>query len=144
MKETDTITANVIASPLTTRFAQALDETTYASILSGNTPYTVFVPQDESFVNLPDDTSEAIFGLADTAIANAVVSYHIVPGFYKFGDLRDGMKLKTVEGEELTFKKNDRSLLINGYSYVTTDDVFVKNGVIHMVDNYLIPPSLTK
>jgi uncharacterized surface protein with fasciclin (FAS1) repeats len=144
MKKIYTLASNIDLSPTTTKFAQALNDAGYASLLDSSTAYTVFVPSDDAFKNLPDDTSEAIYGLADTSVESAVISYHIIPGIFKFDDLKDGMKVQTLEGETLSFKKQGESVLINGYSAVTMRDIVVSNGVIHVVDNFLIPPSIVK
>lgn len=145
MKQRETVSGNIISSSITTRFAEALDRTEQRTPLDTGGPYTVFVPLDDAFTNLPEETAEAIFGLDDySSIVFDVVPYHIVPGIYMFADLKDGMRLKTLQGEELTFQKQGDSLLIDGYSYTKVHDIVSKNGVIHLIDNYLIPPSLSK
>jgi uncharacterized surface protein with fasciclin (FAS1) repeats len=68
-----------------------------------------------------------------------------VPGKLEASDLKDGQKLKTVEGEELTVKKSGSSVMIvdakGGSSTVTISNVNQSNGVIHVVDTVLMPAS---
>ena len=68
-----------------------------------------------------------------------------MPGKLAASDLKDGMKLKTAEGEELTVKKSDGKTWIvdakGGTSTVTISNVNQSNGVIHVVDTVLMPAS---
>ena len=67
------------------------------------------------------------------------------PGKLAASDLKDGKKLKTAEGEELTVKKADGKVWIidakGGSSTVTISNVNQSNGVIHVVDTVLMPAS---
>ena len=60
-------------------------------------------------------------------------------------DLKDGMKLKTAEGEQLSVKLQDGKVWIvdakGGTSMVTISNVNQSNGVIHVVDTVLMPAS---
>jgi uncharacterized surface protein with fasciclin (FAS1) repeats len=68
-----------------------------------------------------------------------------VPGKLAASDLKDGMKLKTAEGEELSVKHQDGKVWIidakGGQSMVTISNVNQSNGVIHVVDTVLLPAS---
>jgi uncharacterized surface protein with fasciclin (FAS1) repeats len=74
-----------------------------------------------------------------------ILTYHVVPGRLAAADLKDGMKLKTAEGEQLTVKKDDGKVWIidakGGKSMVTISNVNQSNGVIHVVDTVLLPAS---
>jgi uncharacterized surface protein with fasciclin (FAS1) repeats len=68
-----------------------------------------------------------------------------VPGKLAAADLKDGMKLKTAEGEQLSVKLQDGKVWIvdakGGTSMVTISNVNQSNGVIHVVDTVLMPAS---
>ena len=67
------------------------------------------------------------------------------PASSPLSDLKDGMKLKTAEGEQLTVKHDGSKVWIvdakGGTSMVTISNVNQSNGVIHVVDTVLMPAS---
>ena len=79
------------------------------------------------------------------ATLTKILTYHVVPGKLEASDLKDGKKLKTAEGEELTVKRQDGKIWIvdakGGTSMVTISNVNQSNGVIHVVDTVLMPAS---
>ena len=68
-----------------------------------------------------------------------------MPGKLEAADLKDGQTLKTVEGEQLTVKREGKNVMIvdakGGTSMVTIPNVNQSNGVIHVVDTVLMPAS---
>ena len=68
-----------------------------------------------------------------------------MPGKLAASDLKDGMKLKTAEGEQQAVKHQDGKVWIvdakGGTSMVTISNVNQSNGVIHVVDTVLMPAS---
>ncbi|MGH7203641.1 MAG: fasciclin domain-containing protein [Candidatus Levyibacteriota bacterium] len=133
---------NIVSSPTDKIFATSLYNLGYTTFLHGKGPYTVFVPTDKAYRNLPLTTKGLLAKNENSPYIRQVLLYHVVKGLYRYSDLRDGMTLKTVEGENLKFTKKGNYWVINGYSYIQTYDVMSKNGVIHIVTNYLLPPSL--
>ena len=67
-----------------------------------------------------------------------ILTYHVVPGMIKAADLKDGQKLKTVQGEDLTVSIKDGKVMINGAN-VTIADAVSSNGVTHIIDKVLMP-----
>ena len=68
----------------------------------------------------------------------SVLTYHVVPGALKAADLKDGQKLKTVQGKELKVTIKDGKVMIDG-AMVTIADVVSSNGVTHVIDAVLMP-----
>jgi len=95
--------------------------------LKGDGPYTVFAPTDEAFAKLPKGTLEAL--LADKAKLTQILTYHLVPGKVTASGVSGVSKLNTVEGSELSVA--DIQIL--------KTDVMASNGVIHVIDQVLIP-----
>jgi uncharacterized surface protein with fasciclin (FAS1) repeats len=62
----------------------------------------------------------------------------VVAGNVKAADLKDGQKVKTLQGEELTVSIKDGKVMINAAN-VTTADLAGSNGVIHVIDAVLMP-----
>lgn len=95
--------------------------------LSGTGPFTVFAPTDEAFAKLPAGTLDAL--LADKAKLTQVLTYHVVPGKLDANAVTGVAKLATVEGSELPVSSIK----------IAKTDVMASNGVIHVIDEVLIP-----
>jgi len=110
-------------------------------VLSGEGPFTVFAPTDAAFAALPEGTLEAL--LADKAALTAVLSYHVIPGKVMAEDVLSAQQVRpeTVEGSSLNVR------VMNGYvqvdqARVVQADIEASNGVIHVIDSVVLPPSL--
>ncbi len=104
-----------------------------AETLSGTGPFTVFAPTNAAFEKLPAGTVEKLLKPEMKGDLTNVLTYHVVPGAYKAADLKDGQKLKTVQGQELTVSVKDGKVMIDGAT-VTIADVVSSNGVTHVID----------
>lgn len=104
-----------------------------AETLSGTGPFTVFAPTNAAFEKLPAGTVETLLKPEMKADLTSVLTYHVVPGALKAADLKDGQKLKTVQGQELTVSIKDGKVMIDGAT-VTIADVVSSNGVTHVID----------
>lgn len=120
--------------------AAALKATGLDKTLKGAGPFTVFAPTDEAFAKLPAGTVEAL--LKDKAKLTKILTYHVVPGKVLSTQLKNG-NVKTVEGAPVKVELEGKKVEINE-SYVTKADVTADNGVIHVIDTVLIPPSSDK
>jgi uncharacterized surface protein with fasciclin (FAS1) repeats len=133
---------NIVSAPGNQIFAGVVYNLEYTTFLHGTGPFTVFVPTDESYKNLPPETKAYLNNIQNQWAIRQVMLYHVVKGRYLYSDFKDGMQLETVQGEKLAFVKKNDYWEINGYAHIQTPDILSKNGVIHVTDNYLLPPSL--
>jgi uncharacterized surface protein with fasciclin (FAS1) repeats len=106
--------------------------------LKGAGPFTVFAPTNAAFNALPAGTVDGLLKAEKKADLTKILTYHVVSGAVKAADLKDGQKVKTVQGEELTVSIKDGKVKINGAN-VTAADLSGSNGVIHVVDGVLMP-----
>lgn len=106
--------------------------------LSGTGPFTVFAPVDSAFSALPAGTVETLVKPENKAQLTGILTYHVVAGKVLSSDLSDGMKAKTVNGQEITIHITDGKVTVNG-AQVVTADVETDNGVIHVIDAVLMP-----
>ncbi len=102
--------------------------------LKGPGPFTVFAPTDEAFAKVPKATLDAL--LKDKAALTKVLTYHVVSGKVMAADVKAG-KVKTVQGQELTVK-TDGGVMVDS-AKVTATDIAASNGVIHVIDNVMLP-----
>ena len=109
--------------------------------LKGPGPFTVFAPTNAAFEKLPAGTGDTLLMPENKADLTAVLTYHVVAGKYTAADLKDGMTLKTVNGADLKITVVNGKVKINGTVMVETADVISSNGVTHVIDGVLLPPS---
>jgi transforming growth factor-beta-induced protein len=109
----------------------ALEAAGLAHPLQGPGPFTVFAPVDAAFGGLGVDAL-----LADGALLDKVLQYHVVRGDVRAADLRDGASLTTLEGTPVRVDLSGAPR-INGAGIVAAD-IEVDNGVIHLIDGVLL------
>lgn len=137
------IAENIMSEPSDSYFATYIHNMGYDTFLHNQGPFTVFVPLNAYYANLPADQRDVINDKDNQGALRQILLFHVVKGEYRFADLKDGMKLKTLEGEELIIRKYGQYLsLNNGRSYIKTYDIISSNGVIHLITNFLIPESM--
>ncbi|RYZ28565.1 MAG: fasciclin domain-containing protein [Chitinophagaceae bacterium] len=132
------IVENAAASSDHTTLVAAVQAAGLAETLSGTGPFTVFAPTNAAFEKLPAGTVDNLLKPEMKADLTKVLTYHVVPGALRAADLKDGQKLKTVQGEELTVTIKDGTVMIDGAT-VTIPDVISSNGVTHVIDAVVMP-----
>ncbi len=132
------IVENAAASADHTTLVAAVTAAGLGETLSGTGPFTVFAPTNEAFAKLPAGAVDNLLKPEMKADLTSVLTYHVVPGALKAADLKDGQKLKTVQGKELTVSIKDGKVMIDGAT-VTIADVVSSNGVTHVIDAVLMP-----
>lgn len=137
------IVQNAVNSKDHTTLVAAVKAAGLVGTLEGAGPFTVFAPTNAAFGKLPAGTVDTLVKPENKATLTKILTYHVVPGRLQAASLKDGQKLKTVEGEELTVKKSGDSVMIvdakGGSATVTIPNVNQSNGVIHVVDTVLMP-----
>jgi uncharacterized surface protein with fasciclin (FAS1) repeats len=111
--------------------------------------YTVFVPNDGAFITLLNNLDLSLNDLlANQSLLQGVLTYHVVPGIYTADDIRNGaMGLETAQGSAITFgfdTPNSRITLNNGAASIEQADIRTGNGIVHVIDNVLLPPNATE
>lgn len=101
-------------------------------------PFTVFAPTNAAFNALPAGTVDGLLKPEMKADLTSILTYHVVPGAVKAADLKDGQKIKTVQGAELTVSIKEGKVMIDGAN-VTAADLVASNGVIHVIDAVVMP-----
>jgi uncharacterized surface protein with fasciclin (FAS1) repeats len=139
------IIQNAVNSKDHTTLVAAVKAAGLVETLEGKGPFTVFAPTNAAFGKLPAGTVDTLVKPENKGTLTKILTYHVVPGKLAASDLKDGMKLKTAEGEELSVKhQGDKVWIIDakgGQSMVTISNVNQSNGVIHVVDTVLMPAS---
>jgi uncharacterized surface protein with fasciclin (FAS1) repeats len=120
-------------------FAAALNSANLVGTLNGAGPYTVFAPTDAAFAKIPKADLDAL--IADKEKLKKVLNFHVVAGKVwaaEVSKMKEGSKVKTVQGGELTVHQFGGKTQLNG-STITNTDIDTSNGVIHAIDTVLMP-----
>jgi len=107
--------------------------------LSSPGPFTVFAPTNDAFGALPAGTLDTLMKPENKATLVDILTYHVVGAAALSTDLSDGQMIGTVEGKSVTVHIGD-GIKINDATVVMAD-VMASNGVVHVVDGVLLPPS---
>ena len=107
--------------------------------LQGEGPYTVFAPTDEAFAALPAGTLEGL--LADKEALKKVLLYHVVSGAVSSDQVVELTSADSVEGSPIAIAVKDGMVYLNDSAKVVTADVMASNGVIHVIDEVILPPT---
>lgn len=108
--------------------------------LKGEGPFTVFAPTDEAFAKLPPDVLQTALNDPE-GLLTQVLLYHVVPGKVMSSDLSDGLEVATLQGESVKFTLGDGVAMVNDANIIAAD-VEASNGVIHVIDSVILPPSV--
>lgn len=114
-----------------------------AEVLDQQGPFTVFAPTDEAFAKLPEGTITDLLKPENKAQLAAVLKYHVVSGrVYSDAALKAG-KAETLQGDAIKIAVKGDAALVNEAKLLKTD-INAANGVIHVIDSVILPPTPTK
>ena len=120
----------------------ALIHANLVGALSGEGPYTVFAPTDAAFeefgLNLSDFDTEA-----ENETLAKILSYHVAMGSVMSSSITNGMEVNSLVQEPISVSVFNGSVILNGEALVTQADVMTSNGVIHVINKVLMPPSMS-
>jgi transforming growth factor-beta-induced protein len=108
--------------------------------LNGEGPLTVFAPTDDAFAALPAGTIDAL--LADIPTLTNILLYHVVSGKVMAADVVNLTSATTLEGANISISVRDGNVYLNDSVQIIITDIEASNGVIHVIDAVLLPPSM--
>ncbi|KAG7269982.1 hypothetical protein CRUP_021837 [Coryphaenoides rupestris] len=101
--------------------------------------YTLFAPTNQAFEKLGAGYLERIMG--DKKIISALVNYHLLNSVQCGEAIMAGTVYETAEGSTIEVGCDGDSLTVNGIKMVLKKDIVTTNGVIHLIDQVLVPDS---
>jgi uncharacterized surface protein with fasciclin (FAS1) repeats len=107
-----------------------------AGTLHGKGPFTVFAPTDAAFAKVPKATLQAL--AKDKAKLRAVLLYHVVKGKLTAGKVVKLHSIKTLNGQSVKVRVKHGTVTIGG-AQVIKANIGASNGVIHVINQVLIP-----
>src|SRR4051812_14723083 len=135
----DIVDTAVAAGSFST-LAKALTAADLVNTLKGPGPFTVFAPTEAAFPSLPPGNLGNLLKPENKAMLRHVLTYHVVPGSVMATDVVKMTSAKTVSGDTLSIKTSGETVMI-GKARVVKTDIVASNGVIHVIDTVLLPPS---
>ncbi|HEY0740546.1 MAG TPA: fasciclin domain-containing protein, partial [Chryseosolibacter sp.] len=108
--------------------------------LSGNGTFTVFAPTNQAFQNLLTAIGQTSLDDVPEDVLRDILEYHVLTTTVRSNQLVNG-EVTTVGGEKATVNLSSGVKINN--ATVTTEDVAATNGVVHVIDAVLVPPSIT-
>ncbi|MGM3305408.1 fasciclin domain-containing protein [Anabaena sp. WFMT] len=124
-----------------TMLIKALEAAGLTEVLKGQGPFTVFAPTDAAFAKLPQDAVADLLKPENKEVLVKVLTYHVVPGKVLSSDLKSG-QVTSVQGDPISVKIDPAKGVFVNDAQVTKADIPASNGVIHVIDNLILPPSL--
>ncbi|AFZ55715.1 fasciclin domain-containing protein [Anabaena cylindrica FACHB-243] len=124
-----------------TMLIKALEAAGLTEVLKGAGPFTVFAPTDAAFAKLPQDAVQDLLKPENKEVLVKVLTYHVVPGKVLSSDLKSG-QVTSVQGDPINVKIDPAKGVFVNDAQVTKADIPASNGVIHVIDNLILPPSL--
>jgi uncharacterized surface protein with fasciclin (FAS1) repeats len=101
--------------------------------------YTVFAPTNKAFAKVPKATLDALG--KDKAMLKAVLLYHVVKDRVPASKVVTLSSAKTLNGASVKIAVKGKSVYLNGSTKVTKTDIKASNGIIHVINKVLLPPS---
>lgn len=118
----------------------ALEAADLVEALSGEGPFTVFAPLDEAFAALPDGVLDALLLPENKDLLTQILTYHVVDGSLLSSDLSSG-DVTTLGGGDFSVSVSPDEVKVND-AEVLRADIEGSNGVIHVIDQVLLPDAV--
>ena len=140
--EAGTIVDVAVGAGSFTTLVAAVTEAGLVDTLSGDGPFTVFAPTDDAFAAALDALGLTAEELLASPDLGAILTYHVVAGEVDAATAisLDGQSADTVNGAAIDISVVDGSVMINDATVITAD-VAASNGIIHIIDSVLLPPT---
>ncbi len=134
---TDDIVAIASSDSDLSTLVTAITTADLTGTLQGSGPFTVFAPTNTAFDNLEDGVLETL--LENPDVLAEVLQYHVVSGTVMSADLSNSDVQTLLTGKTINVVVMDGMVTLNGSAKVTTADVQASNGVVHIINEVLLP-----
>ncbi|XP_017564094.1 periostin, osteoblast specific factor b isoform X2 [Pygocentrus nattereri] len=101
--------------------------------------FTLFAPTNDAFSKLDSEVMERLMG--DKGVLQALLNYHLLNSVQCSEAIMTGTSYETLEGTNIEIGCDGDSLTVNGVKMVLKKDIVTTNGVIHLIDEVLMPDS---
>ncbi|PZV07125.1 MAG: fasciclin [Leptolyngbya sp.] len=121
---------------------EAVQAADLADTLSADGPLTLFAPTNAAFEALPEGTLEELLLPENQDALRQILTYHVIEGAVPAADVMTG-EVASAAGSPISVQVDDATgeVMIN-QAMVTGADIQASNGIIHAIDQVLLPPDL--
>lgn len=121
--------------------SRIMKDTDVTAYLEGDGPFTVFAPRNEAVNNLPPSVKlpDGIKPDSMKEMLGEVLKYHVLTTGISSSDLQAEQEVEAAAGGKLFITAEDGEIRINDTATVTNADIGASNGVIHTIDQLLLP-----
>lgn len=133
------IVETAAGNPQFSTLVSLVEKAGLAETLSGKGPYTVFAPTNAAFAKVPKKTLNML--ASNKAMLKKVLLYHVIPGRVPASKVVKMKSATTAEGAKVEFSVRGKSAFVNDSKIIKTD-INCSNGIIHVINAVLIPPSM--
>jgi uncharacterized surface protein with fasciclin (FAS1) repeats len=137
-----TITQLAISNPNLSTLVTALTKAELANLFNGSTKYTVLAPTNDAFAKIPAATLNLLLKPENKEVLIKLLKYHVLEGEFKSNQIANFGIARTFEGTNINLEINSGNIYINTNALVTAADIQASNGVIHNIDDVLLPASV--
>ena len=123
-----------------TTLMKALQAAGLMETLKGTGPFTVFAPNDAAFARLPKGMLDDLLKPENKASLASILTYHVMPGKFTAAEVEKMKQLDTVNGDQLIFTVSGNIKAVDNAKVLQTD-IACSNGLIHIIDTPVIPPT---
>ena len=138
-------TSNIVdiakSNPELSTLVSAITAANLTAELSNGGPYTVFAPTNAAFAKLDPAVLNTV--ISTPSLLTALLQYHVVNGKVMSSQLQNGDVSTLLSGQSVNVAINGGMVTLNGSSNVTDADVEATNGVVHVIDEVLLPENFS-
>jgi transforming growth factor-beta-induced protein len=121
----------------------ALNAADLTDVFRGDAPFTILAPTDEAFAKIPEATLASLLLPENKETLVSILKFHVVAGSVTANSAITASKATTLQGAQVRFQLEDGRLKVEN-AIVLKNDVTASNGIIHVIDNVLMPPTTVK
>lgn len=121
--------------------AAALEAADLVDALKSRGPFTVFAPTDEAFAKLPEGTLETLLAPENKDQLISILTYHVVGSRVSASRVSKLNSAETLGGQRVAVRVENGNIKVDDATVVSAD-VRASNGVIHVIDEVLLPEEL--
>ncbi len=140
---TDEDIADVVEdNPSLKTLANLIDEADLEDTLDDAGPFTLFAPSDQAFAALPEATRQRLLQPENRQLLRQVLTYHVVPGKLTASQLQS-QEIQTLDNNPVNIQVDQATNQVRvNDARVTQPDIQASNGVIHIIDRVILPPTI--
>lgn len=138
----DDIKNVVEANPSLRTLANLIDETDLDDKLDDDGPYTFFAPSDQAFAAIPEATRQRLLQPENRNTLRQILNNHLVPGNLRANQIQSG-EVQTLANNPVNVQVDPATNQVRvNEATVTQPDIPASNGVVHIIDQVILPPNL--